>query len=140
MVRHLRVDFVQGVLGLLHQADAVFHLFGAGAHAGHGFAGFLLHGFNGGADFGGGAAGAFGQFSHFVGHHGKATACSPARAADGGVQRQEVGLFGNVADHPGDAGDLLRLRAQALHLGGGGFTVPASVRMVWQVCRTGLRP
>lgn len=55
-VRHLRVDFVQGVLGLLHQADAVFHLFGAGAHASDGFASFLLHGFNGGADFGGGAA------------------------------------------------------------------------------------
>ena len=43
----------------------------------------------------------FCQVAHLVGHYGKAAPCSsPARAAiDRRVQRQQVGLFGDGADH-----------------------------------------
>ncbi|MNE22341.1 hypothetical protein D3C80_1155490 [compost metagenome] len=47
----------------------------------------------------GGHLGAPGQGAHFVGDHGKAAAHLPGtRRFDGGVERQQVGLFGDAAD------------------------------------------
>ena len=51
-------------------------------------------------DFLGRLLGAMGQGPHFVCHYGKTTAGFPSpRGLDGGVQGQQVGLFGNGADH-----------------------------------------
>ena len=56
----------------------------------------------------GGGGAALGELAHLVGHHREAPAVLPGpRGLDGGVQGQQVGLVGDVADHPDDAGDLL---------------------------------
>ena len=53
-------------------------------------------------------AGAFGQFSHLVGHHRKtAPLLARARGFDGSVQRQQVGLIGNFLDDFDNRGNLV---------------------------------
>ena len=55
------------------------------------------------------ACAALGQLADLVGHHGEPAAVLPCpRRLDGGVQRQQVGLVGDLGDHPHDPGDLLR--------------------------------
>jgi hypothetical protein len=54
---------------------------------------------------------AFSQFAHFGGHHGKAFAVfSGAGGFNGGIQRQQVGLRGDVVDDADLLGDLLHGR------------------------------
>jgi hypothetical protein len=57
----------------------------------------------------GGLGGLLGQFLDLVGHHGEALAglAGPGRL-DGGVEGQQVGLFGDLGDGLGDLADLLR--------------------------------
>ena len=60
------------------------------------------------ADFLGGHLAAFGQFAHLGGHHGKALAVlAGAGGFDGGVQRQQIGLVGDVVDDADARGDFL---------------------------------
>ena len=48
-----------------------------------------------------------GKFAHFVGDDGKSpTLFAGARCLDGRVQGQQIGLFGNLLDHTGDAADI----------------------------------
>ncbi|MNN34091.1 hypothetical protein D3C81_1478770 [compost metagenome] len=61
------------------------------------------------------------QGTYFIGNHGKATPHLPCpRRLDGSIQRQEVGLLGNTADHRQyfiDRGDFigqLRYRIRSL--------------------------
>ena len=69
-----------------------------------------------GLDVPGGRGGLLGQFLDLVGHHGKALARSPgARRFDGGVQRQQIGLRGDVGDRLGHLADLLGCLAELLH-------------------------
>src|SRR5690625_1239905 len=58
------------------------------------------------------------QLTHFGGHHGKAaTLIAGAGGFDGGVQRQDVGLEGDVVDDADDAGDALGGVATLVHFG-----------------------
>jgi hypothetical protein len=64
----------------------------------------------------GGGARALRQRAHFRGHHGKALAgIAGARRLHRRVQRQQIGLEGDVVDHPDDVGDLLRGALDARH-------------------------
>ena len=59
---------------------------------------------------------ALGQQSDLVRHHRKSTALFPgAGRFNRGVQRQQVGLFGNRADHFKHTADLAALRGQCLY-------------------------
>ena len=83
-------------------------------------------------NFLGSGSGAFRQLAYLVGHHGKATAhLARPRRLNGGVQRQQVGLVGDVLDHLHDgrnglclahqiangAGGLIHRTIDTLHLG-----------------------
>ena len=75
-------------------------------------------------DFLGGAAGAAGQVTHFIGDHRKAAPqFTGAGCFDGRIKRQQVGLAGNRLDHLGDFFDLLGATAQAVNqlTAGGGL-------------------
>ena len=51
--------------------------------------------------------GAAGEVTHLIGHHGEPSAMlSGAGGFDGGVERQQIGLFGDVADHIDDGGGV----------------------------------
>jgi hypothetical protein len=65
-------------------------------------------------------SGACREGTHLVGHHREAPALftGPGRL-DGGVERQQVGLGGDAADHPEHAADLLGIFLHLQHLGGG---------------------
>ena len=59
---------------------------------------------------------ALGQAAHFVGNHGKATAClAGACRLDRRVERQQVGLFGHRLDHVHHATNLLAFLLQQVH-------------------------
>ena len=60
------------------------------------------------ADLLGGDLAALGQLAHFGRHHGEALAVlAGAGRLDGGIERQQVGLVGDVVDDADLAGDLL---------------------------------
>ena len=64
--------------------------------------------------------GAFGQLADLVGHDGKALALLAGSGRfDGGVQRQQVGLLGDVVDRLDDRADLVGLGAEFAHALGG---------------------
>jgi hypothetical protein len=106
-------DLVQRAIGRLGWLAVASACSSCGAHAVHRVAGGLLQAVDQGLDFAGGAGGALGQRAHFVGDHGKATAhFTGAGGFDGGVQGQQVGLFGNRADHRQHAADGGRLLGQ----------------------------
>ncbi|MCY1422195.1 hypothetical protein D9M71_378700 [compost metagenome] len=71
-------------------------------------------------DFFGRLLRALGQAAHFVGNHGKATAClAGTRCLDRCVERQQVGLFGHRLDHVHHATNFLAFLLQQVHgLGG----------------------
>ncbi|CAM5477340.1 hypothetical protein SSTU70S_00522 [Stutzerimonas stutzeri] len=61
----------------------------------------------------GGRLGAPGQGTHFVGDYGESTTIvSGPRRFDGGIQRQQVSLFGDTANHRKNAADGLAVPAQ----------------------------
>ena len=73
----------------------------------------LLQRLNHGLDFSRGFLRALGQQAHFIGDHGKAaTLFTGTRRFNGRVQGQQVGLFGNRADHFKHAADAAALRGQ----------------------------
>ena len=113
---HRAADLVKAVTGLL---DAL--------HAGVGHQQAALHllgDFLGAAgevaqqavDFAGGVGGATRQCTHFIGDHRKAAALvASAGGFDRGVERQQVGLFGNRADGVEDGVDVLAVLLEQLH-------------------------
>ena len=69
----------------------------------------------------GGARGLHGQRLHLAGDHGKSLAgIAGARRLDRGIERQQVGLGGDLADHVGDRADTFDLLVQR-HDGGAGL-------------------
>jgi len=84
-------------------------------HAGHVLRA-ALQGCNQGLDFFGGFLRALGQTAHFIGNHGKATACVTGTGRfNGGVEGQQVGLFGHSLDHVHHAADLVAFLLQHGH-------------------------
>ena len=70
----------------------------------------------------GGLGGLAGQRLDLARHHGKAAAgLAGARGLDGGVERQQIGLLGDVGDEPDDVADALGRLAQLLHRRVGAF-------------------
>ncbi len=62
--------------------------------------------------------GAMGQRTHLVGHYRKTTTRIPCpRRLDGRIERQQVGLLGDRANHIQDLADIADLTRQALHFG-----------------------
>ncbi len=70
------------------------------AHGPHSLIGTGLHAAYHGFDFTCGRLSTSGKRTYFVGHHGKAAALfTGARSLDGGVEGQQVGLFGDTTNH-----------------------------------------
>ena len=68
------------------------------------------------------ATGALGQLAHLVGDDGEALALLAGPGGlDGGVERQQVGLVGDVVDGLDDGADLVALGAELGDLDRGGF-------------------
>ena len=77
----------------------MLHRLGGAGHAADRAGGGGAHFVDGGGDVHRGGGGALGQLAHLVGHHGKAPAgFAGAGGLDGGVQRQEIGLVGDVGN------------------------------------------
>ena len=112
--RHL-ADVVQGSAGRVGQVCALDHALRGFFHRAGGILGVGLDGAHQRADLLGGGSRAFGQALHFLGDDGKAAPRLAGRGGlDGGVQRQHVGLLGDVGNELGDFADFLRRFAQAL--------------------------
>ena len=101
-------NFTQGIAGLSGGGDAFVDLPVAGEHRLDRALGLMLDVLDHLGDFLGGRGGAFGQLAHFVGDDGKAASLlAGAGGFDGGVQRQQVGLVGDVVNHADDFADLI---------------------------------
>ena len=98
------------VLGEQRAAD---HVGGAALHRHHRLVGVGLDGAHQHLDLLGGVGGALGQALHLVGHHREAApGLAGHRGLDRGVERQDVGLLGDVVDQLDDVADLLRALAR----------------------------
>ena len=123
---HLRGDGAKRLAGALAGGDAGAGCRLPGLHRTDRRFRALLEALDHLPDLVGRALGTAGQGAHFVGDHGEAAAHLPgARRLDGGIQRQQVGLFGNTANyrqHLVDGRHLLRQLAhrsrRAANLGG----------------------
>ncbi len=93
---------------IVAEAEPFFHDARAAVHVFHGLASFPL---NAGDQFGnflGGLRGFFGEFADFVGNHGETEAVfASAGRFDGGVEREQVGLFREVVDNFDNAADIV---------------------------------
>ena len=106
-------DFVQRRAEIVAQAQAFFHDARAALHVFDGLARFTLNALNEVGDFLGGLRRFFRQFANFVGYHGEAQAVfAGARRFDGRVQRQQVGLFGEIVDDFDDFADVVGAMAE----------------------------
>ncbi|MCY1403692.1 hypothetical protein D9M71_188810 [compost metagenome] len=89
------------------QVDAVAHPADHPTHAVDHRQRALLDALHGEVDFANGAGGALRQQAHLVGDHGKsATSLASPRSLNRSVQRQQVGLLGNAANHLEHMADL----------------------------------
>jgi hypothetical protein len=94
--------------GGVRQARALDDALGGLLHGRHGVMGIGLNGAHQRADLLGGFSRAFGQPLHLFRHHREAPPCLACGSRlDRGVQRQHVGLFGNVGNQLGDLANLL---------------------------------
>ncbi len=76
----------------------------------------LLDGRNHLRDLLGGIGGTLGQLAHLIRHHGEAAPLvTGPRRFDRRIQRQQIGLCGDVTDHPDDGRDLPGAFAQLGH-------------------------
>ena len=98
---------------MIRQPRAHFHFFGAFFHDDYGFVGLRLDGLDERGNILGGGAGVLGQLAHLIGDHGKSAASiTGARRFNGGVERQQIGLLGDVVDDVDDFRDFQRAVAQ----------------------------
>ncbi len=113
------VDLRQGIGGLARQLGAILRLARTFLNGGDRALGLALDRRDHGADFGGRRRGALGQLPDLVGDDGEAAPLlAGARRLDGGVQRQQVGLVGNVVNGLDDARNRLGTLTQGCdHLG-----------------------
>ena len=126
-VLHQARDLVRDLLDLLErrarvlgEQRAAHHVRGAAFHRDHGLVGVGLNGAHQHFDLLGRVRGALGEALHFVRDHREAAArLAGHRGLDRGVERENVGLLGDVVDQLDDVADLLRALAQALDALGG---------------------
>ena len=107
---------------MIGQRRAAFHFLGAFFHDHHGFVRFGLNGFDEGRDVLCGAAAVFRELADFVGDDRETAArFSGARRLNGRVQRQQVGLLGDVVDDVDDFRNFQRAVAKRFYFLGGGL-------------------
>src|SRR5690554_3277501 len=113
-------DLFQGHTGVLGQAGTADHFGGGVLHGDHRFVGVGLNRLHQGLNLLGGGRGTFRQALNFVGYHCESTA---GVTGHGGlnrrVQRQNVGLVGNVVNQGYDVTNLLGRLTQTLDPLGG---------------------
>lgn len=98
VVRHL-FNLTEGQTGVLGEACAGDHFRGGLLHRAHRFVGVGLNRLHQRFDTFRGVGSAFCQSLHFVGHDREsATRLTGGCRLNGGVQRENVGLFGDVVD------------------------------------------
>ena len=99
-------DLLERFAGLRGGDDALLDGLGAALHAGDGGAGAVLNALDHAGDLAGGLSGAFGQTANLSGDDGEASALiSGACGFDGGVEREQVGLAGDLVDDGDDLAD-----------------------------------
>src|SRR5262249_54478397 len=109
------IDFGERGGDLIGELDALGNLIAAAFQVADGAADFILDRLDHAGDFSGRGRGTLGQLAHFVGYHREATALlTRARRLDGGVEREQVGLVGDVLDDLDDATDLGGARRQRI--------------------------
>ena len=87
-------------------------------HAGQRRLDFAVGGVDQAADLDGGLGRALGELAHFVGDDGKtAPLLAGAGGLDGGVEREQVGLVGDLADHADDVVHRVRAAAEGVERG-----------------------
>ncbi|RMP07888.1 hypothetical protein ALQ29_01844 [Pseudomonas marginalis pv. marginalis] len=113
---HRATDLVEAVAGLLDAFHAGVGHLQAALHLLRDFLGAAGEVAEQAVDFTGGVGGAARQGADFVGDHGEASALvTGARGFNGGVERQQVGLFGNRTDGVEDGVDVFAVLLQQLH-------------------------
>src|SRR5258708_34870805 len=106
-------NFVEGAAQIVAKAEALFDDAGAVLHVFDGLARFTLDALNQIGDFLGGMRGLFGQLADFVGYDRKPEAMfAGACRFDGGVQSEQVGLFGEVINDFDDLADVVGAMAE----------------------------
>ena len=106
-------NFVESGAEIVAEAQAFFHDSRAALHVFDGLASLALDALNQVGDFLGGLRGFFRQLADFVGDDGEAEAVfTGARGFDGGVQSQQVGLFGKVVNDFDDLADVVGAMAE----------------------------
>jgi hypothetical protein len=90
----------------LDHGGALFHVL-------DGFARFLLNALDQLGNFLGRLRGFLRELAHFFGHDGETQAVlAGACGLDGGVERQQIGLLGEIVDHFDDLADVVGAAAQ----------------------------
>src|SRR5690554_5469672 len=113
-------DLFQGHTGVLGQAGTADHFGGGVLHGDHRFVGVGLNRLHQGLNLLGGGRGTFRQALNFVGYHCETTACVTGHGGlNRRVQRQNVGLVGNVVNQGYDVTNLLGRLTQTLDPLGG---------------------
>ncbi|MCY1432253.1 hypothetical protein D9M71_482440 [compost metagenome] len=113
-------DFAQGLDRLLDLPGVAVGLGLARVHGGDHATGTGLDAFDHQANFLHRILGAFGQVAHFIGDHRKAaTAFAGTGRFNRRVEGQQVGLFGDAADHFQHRADLFAVHRQGFDFGHG---------------------
>jgi hypothetical protein len=103
------VDFAQRLRGFLDQLDTQRDLFAHAVHARRGSAGIALDGVDCSRDVLRRAARSLGELAHLVGDDGKTTPLfAGARRFNRRVEREQVGLVGDLLDHGAHSADFAR--------------------------------
>mgnify|MGYP007116957262 CR=1 FL=1 len=115
-------DFLEGVGRLSGEFDAGFNFTLPLLDRPNGFAGLVLDRPHHVLDLVGGLCRALGQLAHLLGHDREAlsglaaaTVAAGPGCLDGGVQREQVRLVGNLVDRSDDLADLLARLAELTH-------------------------
>ncbi|EXI87913.1 MAG: hypothetical protein AW12_02008 [Candidatus Accumulibacter sp. BA-94] len=109
LARLLRLtqDRLEHVARFACLVEATCNLWRCLTHRCHGRFGIGLDADDHGADLAGCLRRPFRKLAHFIGNDGKpASLLTCACGFDGGVESQEIGLFGDLLDRGGDAADL----------------------------------
>ena len=116
-IAHLLVDPCQGILRLMDERHTGIDLLRPGAHPIDGLLRIGLDQSEHLRNLLGGLPGTLGELAHFVGDHGEPTslfACS--RCLDRRIERQQIGLVGDLLDDAGDLADFRRALSKRFDL------------------------
>src|SRR5690606_25164205 len=109
------LDLFECFAGVLRQTGTAHHLGGGLLHRDNRFVGVGLNGLDQRFDLFRGCGGTLSQTLYFVRYHREAAAgVTGHRRLDGGVEREDVGLVGDVVDERDDVADFLRRFAETL--------------------------